>query len=143
MDIALFIYIMILFYMVCDVVDPFFFFFFACQKGLSCRMGTPTLCQKNWATNFESEKKCRSPPPPPLLISLFGTCATFDAGGAPKKKCRSPPPPPPHNPLRIGAHGYNDTKKWEVCFSKASTQLLVCMYNHDAKNKITLMLDGF
>ena len=32
------------FYMVCDAVDPFFFFFFACQKGLSCRMGTPTLC---------------------------------------------------------------------------------------------------
>ena len=34
------------------------------------------------------KKKCRSPPPP--LISFFGTCATFWAGGSPKKKCVPP-----------------------------------------------------
>ena len=83
----------------------FFFFFFACQKGLSCRIGTPTLCLKNWATNFESEKKksvvVPPPPPPPPLIQLFlGTCATFGAGGGPGKKIVCPP----HNPLRICAH---------------------------------------
>ena len=33
---------------------------------------------------------CRIRPPFP-----FGTCATLDAGGAPKKKDSPPPPPPP------------------------------------------------
>ena len=39
-------------------------------------------------------KWCRlSLPPPHTYGTFFGTCATFDAGGAPKKRCRSPPPP--------------------------------------------------
>ena len=46
---------------------------------------------------WRSEKKCRSnpppPPPPPPLSSFFGTCATLDAGGAPKKSVGVPPPP--------------------------------------------------
>ena len=36
---------------------------------------------------FRNTEMCRIPPPP------FGTCATFDAGGAPKKGRSTPPPP--------------------------------------------------
>ena len=104
-----------------DVVD-LFFFFFACQKGLWCTLGTPTLCLENWAKHVESEKKkCPSP------ISFFGTCATLEAGGGPKKPSVSPPPPP-HDPLRICATdqsgqlttGIRMGRRWYIHFENVS-----------------------
>ena len=56
------------FYMFSDVMN---LFFFACQKGLWCRMGTPILCLDNWAKNVESKKKKCWILPPPHAHQLF------------------------------------------------------------------------
>ena len=82
------------FYMFSDVVDFFFSFFFACQKGLWCTMGTPTLCLENWAKMLSRKKSVgvSPPPPPPPLIGFFWTCATF-RGWRPFLFFYSPPPP--------------------------------------------------
>ena len=54
----------------------------------------PLLKPKKTPINVSVHINVSDSPPPPL-ISWFGTCATFDAGGAPEKKCRIPPPPLP------------------------------------------------
>ena len=77
------------FYMVCDIVDPFSFFFFACQKGLSCRMGTPTLCQKKLSHKIWVEKKSVGVPPP--LISFFWDLHNFRGWRRSGKKMCVPP----------------------------------------------------
>ena len=79
---------------------PFFLsFFFACPKCSWCGLGTPTHFDlRDFRRRWRSGKKKVSESPPPPLISFFGTCATFGAGGG-REKCVCPP----HNPLRICA----------------------------------------
>ena len=57
----------------------------------------PRLGLARLSTLVRSEKVVGVPPPPPLppLFSFFGTCATFEAGGAPVREKSVVPPPPP------------------------------------------------
>ena len=76
--------------MVCDIVDPFSFFFLLVRKV--CHVGwVPLLCVKKIEPQNLSRKKKVSESPPPRSSAFFGTCTTFGAGGGPEKKCVSPP----------------------------------------------------
>ena len=91
------------FYMFSDVrslVWTFFVFcFFACQKF---RFVMYDGCLENWGKNIESEKKCRSPPPPPRSSALnFRDLRDSRGWRRTEKPSVSPPPPPHHDPLRI------------------------------------------
>ena len=51
----------------------------AARCSLVHEVSTPTHLNFCKTKKLKSEKMCRSPPPP--LISVFRTCATFEAGG--------------------------------------------------------------
>ena len=65
-------------------------FLYICPPPPFCTCASPPF----WNLKKKKTEMCRRIPPPPR--APFGTCATLDAGGAPKKKVSESPPPPAH-----------------------------------------------
>ena len=84
---------------------PPFFFFFTCAPPFetlkkkekkkvsdSARLYPGCYLPPPDVDGALKKKSVGVPPPPPPLISFFGTCANFEAGGGPKKRSMLCPP---------------------------------------------------